>query len=165
MTTLLLIRHGESRANRDGFFAGQTDVPLEERGLLQAQVTASFLVRSYTVDAVYASDLRRAYDTGKAVAQLLGKPVILEPMLREICAGQWQGMPFDRLVAQYPKEYLVWRTDIGKCQCPDGESVAQLGVRVLEALTRIARENPGKTVVVLLPDSGERYLSTPMYTK
>ena len=148
MTSLLLIRHGESRANREGFFAGQADVPLEEKGLSQARITADFIVRNYSVDRVYASDLCRAYDTGKAVADLLGLEVIPDPRLREIFSGKWQGQKFTDIIAQYGEDYQVWLTDIGNCVCTGGESVAQLGQRVLAALTDIATENPGKTVVI-----------------
>lgn len=148
MTRLLLIRHGESEANRHSTFAGQTDVPLEEKGLFQARITADFIVRSYTVDKVYASDLRRAYDTGKAVADLLGLEVNTDPRLREIYSGRWQGQKFTDIMAQYGRDYQVWLTDIGNCVCTGGESVAQLGQRVLEALTDIAQANPEKTVVI-----------------
>lgn len=148
MTTLLLIRHGESLANREGFFAGQCDVPLEEKGHLQAQLTASFIHSHYAVDQVYASDLCRARDTGKAVADPLGLPVIPEPRLREIFSGQWQGKAFPHIIAQHGQDYRVWLTDIGNCVCTGGESVSQLCRRVCAALEEIARENPGKTVVI-----------------
>ena len=143
-----MIRHGESQANREGFFAGQTDVPLEEKGLFQARMTADFIVSSYTADKVYASDLRRAYDTGKAVADRLGLEAIPDSRLREIYAGKWQGRKFTDIIAQYSSDYQAWLTDIGNCVCTEGESVAQLGSRVLEALTDIARANPEKTVVI-----------------
>ena len=113
MTTILLIRHGESEANRLGFFAGQTDVALEEKGLEQAKITADFIARTYQVDAVYASDLRRAYDTGLATAQLVGQEVRKEPRMREIYAGQWQGLAFDQIVARYAQDYNLWLHDIG----------------------------------------------------
>lgn len=148
MTRLLLIRHGESQANRGSFFAGQKDVPLEEKGLSQARVTADFIVHNYSVDKIYASDLCRAYDTGKAVADLLGLEVIPDPRLREIYAGQWQGQKFTDIIDGFSTDYQIWLKDIGNCVCTGGESVAQLGSRVLEALTDIARTNPGKTVVI-----------------
>lgn len=148
MTTLLLIRHGESLANREGFFAGQLDVPLEENGLLQARLTAEFIHSHYTVSKVYASDLRRAWDTGKAIALPLGLDLIPEPRLREIFSGAWQGQSFSHILAQHPTDYRVWLTDIGNCVCTGGESIVMLGRRVCAALEDIARCNPGKTVAV-----------------
>ena len=75
MTTLYLIRHGESQANVDKIFTGQTDVPLSPRGLHQAQLLAKKLVR-LPVGAVYASDLLRAVQTVTPAAEALDLPVI-----------------------------------------------------------------------------------------
>lgn len=147
MTRLLIVRHGNSQANAQGIFAGFTDSPLTELGLLQAEKTASYIAENYQVDAVYASDLQRAFVTGKAVADKLGLPVTPTKAMREIFAGQWEGQAFDEL-DKLPS-YHTWKTDIGNATCDGGESVRQLQSRVLTELTRIARENPGKTVVIV----------------
>lgn len=148
MTLFLLIRHGESLANRKCYFAGQLDVPLEPLGHQQAHCTAQFIARQYAPDNIYASDLQRAWDTGKAVGDLLGLPVETDPRFREINAGHWQGLPFEQILNQYPQDYAVWLQDIGHCCCTGGESITQLGQRVLQALTELAEENPGKTLVI-----------------
>lgn len=148
MTLFLLIRHGESLANREGFFAGQLDAPLEPLGYQQAQCTAQFIAKNYTPDKIYASDLQRALDTGKAVGNLLNLPVETDSRLREIYAGRWQGLQFEQILAQYPQDYSAWLQDIGHCTTTGGESVAQLGQRVLQALTDLAVKNSGKTLVI-----------------
>ena len=63
MTTLLLIRHGQSQANLTRCFAGHLDAPLTQLGQQQAACTAEFVANAYSVDAVYGSDLLRAFDT------------------------------------------------------------------------------------------------------
>lgn len=148
MTTLLLVRHGLSLANQKGFFGGQADVPLLPMGRLQARATGEFLREHYTVDKVYASDLIRAGETGQILSEILACPLEKAAGLREIYAGAWQEKTFDYLTEHYRDSYGVWRRDIGKAQCPDGESVAQMGFRVKEALTAICRANPGKTLAV-----------------
>lgn len=148
MTTLLLIRHGESEANRQGIFAGHLDVPLQNTGLRQAQTTAQYIVKNYKVDRVYASDLKRAFDTGKCVADLIGVAPVPNKNLREISAGKWDGCKFDDLVNNFKDDYHIWLTDIGNCRCTGGESVAELSKRVMSALTDIAQNNPDKTVIV-----------------
>ena len=148
MTTLLLVRHGLSLANREKFFAGQADVPLLPMGQLQARATGAFLREYYAAHKVYASDLVRAGETGQILAEILGCPLETDKGLREIYAGAWQEKTFDYLTEHYPEGYGVWRRDIGKAQCPQGESVAEMGLRVREALTRICRDNPGKTLVI-----------------
>ena len=148
MTRSLLIRHGETWANRGEIFAGYTDVKLTELGEKQAQVTAKFVTEKYKVDAVYASDLERAFNTGKAVADRIGVETIPEKGMREIFGGAWENVEYAKLCELYPKEYGVWLNNIGKCKCVDGETTEELGQRVFGTLTRIAQENEGKTVVV-----------------
>ncbi len=147
MTTLLLIRHGESLANVEGRFAGHLDAPLSETGRAQAAITAEYIRSHYTVNAVYASDLARAFDTGKAVADRFGLPTNPDSNLREIFAGDWEGAVYDDLPKQFPTSFHTWLTDIGNAVCDHGESVAHLQERVLTALRRIAAEHDGQTVV------------------
>ena len=90
MTKLLIIRHGQSQANLDGIFVGHVDSPLSDLGKQQAEVTADFIVSNYHVDAVYASDLERAFYTGKTVADRLGLPITAVRGMREIFAGDWK---------------------------------------------------------------------------
>ena len=148
MTTLLLIRHGQSVSNLENYFTGAMDIPLTELGQRQALVTARYILSTYQVDGVYASDLCRAFETGKAVADPLGISLTPDSELREIFAGKWEGMTFDRLAEQFPETYRVWRTNIGLSHPDGGESVAHLQERILNAVTRIAKENEGKTLVI-----------------
>ena len=148
MTRLLIIRHGQSCANLEGVFVGHVNSPLSELGKQQAEITADYIVSNYHVDAVYASDLDRAFYTGNAMAQKLDLPITADAQLREIFAGDWEGVAFDTLSTLYGDPYQIWLQDIGMAQCPNGESVAQLQSRFVGALRRIARENDGKTIVI-----------------
>ncbi len=148
MTKLLLVRHGESDANCEGFFAGQYDVNLREKGILQAKKTAQFIADNFNIDVVYASDLKRAYKTGEIIAGISGVDIVADEGLREIYAGQWQKKKFDHLVSEFGDTYSVWLDDIGNCRCDGGESVKELGERVLNTLTNIAEKNPDKTIAI-----------------
>lgn len=147
MTTLLLIRHGESVANANHEFVGHTDVGLSPRGKLQAEKTAEFIKENYKIDKVYASDLKRAYETGKAVADKCGVEIVSDPGLREIFAGDWEGRTRDDLIENSP-EYGVWRTDIGNCTPPNGESVKSVYERIPLKLLQLAIQNEGKTIAI-----------------
>ena len=148
MTTLLLIRHGASCANVEHRFVGQTDSPLSEWGKAQAERTADYIVANYAVDRVYASDLSRAYQTGKVIADRLGIEVIPDRRLREIHVGIWEDSCFAEMLAKGEPFFRLWKQDFGKIVCPEGESVAEVQKRMAEALEQIARENDGKTVAV-----------------
>lgn len=148
MTTFLLIRHGESMANAEKRFAGHLDIPLSPLGEQQAALTAAFIANTHHVDAVYASDLKRAFFTGKAVADTLGLPIFPDNQLREIAAGEWEGVIFDQLQVLFADSYRRWLTDIGNAGCDGGETVSQLQTRFLAALRRIAERHPFQTVVI-----------------
>jgi len=149
-TTLILVRHGESEANEKGIYVGQTDVNLTEKGYMQALATAEFLVKNYPISTVYSSDLKRAYRTGKAVCDILGLEIHVDKGLREIDGGEWENMHLDDLMRNYENAYGEWLDDIGNATCSGGESVRQMGERVLDAVTRIAQTHPGECVVIAL---------------
>ncbi len=147
-TKLIFIRHGESEANRDKRFTGQSNAfALTERGHAQAQAAADFLAGE-AITAVYASDLRRAYDTACHVAKVHRLSVTPDSGFREIFAGEWEGKRFDDLPTLYPEDFGVWLSDIGRAVCPNGESVAELQARVRVALEHLVRHHPGETVVI-----------------
>ena len=148
MTKLLIIRHGQSEANLQGVFVGHTNSPLSDLGKQQAEVTAEYIVSNFHVDAVYASDLERAFYTGKAVADRLGLSVTAVKGMREIFAGDWETVKFDTLSAEYGEPYQLWLRDIGLAHPTNGESTAQLQQRIADTLRTIAEANDGKTVVV-----------------
>ena len=148
-TILIFVRHGESDANGKGMFAGHLDIALSDRGLQQAELTAHYLKENYSVDEIYSSDLQRAYHTALPIAQVYGKKIAKNTQLREIYAGQWQGLSFDELQARYSDSYGVWLTDIGNAYPLNGESVAALYERIWCEAQEIANKERGKTVVIV----------------
>ena len=150
MTKFLFVRHGESDGNRYRLFTGQGDLPLTELGHRQAEAAADYIVKTYgnTIDAAYASDLSRAWDTGKAAADRLGLTMIPDRGLREINSGALEGVSFADLPVRFKEDFALWMQDIGRSRCTGGESVAELSERVYAAVVRIAEENPGKTVLI-----------------
>ena len=148
MTTLLLVRHGQSEANRLDLFAGFYDAKLEPHGAQQAEITARYIKEHYVVDAVYASDLQRAYKTGKIIAEHLAVPIVAEQGLREIDGGEWEGKNFHGLIDLYPEDFGLWQTDLAHARCTGGETVRQLADRIMSTIEQIAKKDPGKTVVI-----------------
>ncbi|MBQ3012120.1 MAG: histidine phosphatase family protein [Clostridia bacterium] len=146
-TRFIMIRHGFSVANDMRRFAGNFDVDLTETGKKQANLCAEAL-KNEKIDAIYSSDLKRAYDTAVPISETLGIEIIKCPELREISAGEWEGKLFDELCEEYPEAYSTWRNDIGNAVCTGGESVKQLSARILSALCDIAKKNDGKTVCI-----------------
>ncbi len=148
MTRFIMIRHGFSEANKEHRFAGHSDFALSDLGKIQAEKCAEAL-KNEKIDAIYASDLKRAYDTAVPVARAHGLPIIPHEGLREIFAGEWEGRTFEELNEEYPHDFgVLWKTDVGRARPTGGESVAELFERVIATLGEIAAENDGKTICI-----------------
>ncbi len=148
MTKFIFVRHGQSEANRDGIFAGHYNCGLTEKGHAQAEMTAEYIYNNYKIDAAYGSDLKRAFDTGKHITDMLRIELVPDKRLREIYAGRWDGNLFSESRAKYPEEFYVWDNDIGNCRPTDGESVREVGARIFGAIADISAKNEGKTVLI-----------------
>ena len=159
MTTIYLIRHGESLGNIQRRFLGHSDWDLTELGHRQAACTAE-LFREIPVDAVLSSDLLRAYHTAAPIAAQKGLSIETDRGFREIFAGQWEGKLFSDLEVRFEPEYTVWKTDIGRAHPNGGESVLQLHERVHDALLRAVRKHEGKTIVIATHATPIRVLLT-----
>lgn len=145
---IILIRHGESLSNVTQTFSGSVDVALSELGELQAQKVCEYLCNNYKFDKVYSSPLMRAYSTVKGVADKQGLEIITDDRLREICGGDFENMKLADIVVKYPKEFYMWKNNIGLFVCPNGESFADVQKRGMSVLTEIAQNNPNKTVAI-----------------
>lgn len=146
-THIYLIRHGESEGNKSNLFLGHTDLDITEKGHAQAEMTAEFL-KDIKVDAIYSSDLKRAYNTGLHTAKRKGMEIVKDENLREIFAGEWENRLFEDIVVEYKEDFKVWKENIGRARCTGGESVEELLERFVSEVKKIAKENEGKTVFI-----------------
>ena len=146
-TTIYLVRHGQSMGNLNDQFIGHTDIALTELGYRQAEMAAAYL-KDIPIDAIYSSDLQRAYNTALATARVKGLPVTKTAQMREVFGGKWEGECFSELHKLYPEDFGCWCTDFGTCRCTVGESVWELQCRIVGEVRRIAEENPGKAVAI-----------------
>lgn len=148
-TTILLIRHGQSEGNILGLFTGHSGYPLTELGHKQAEITADYIRKNYKIDAVYSSDLPRAFQTAEHTARAFGLPIVTDCRLREINAGKWENIPFSELSSRFPEAYAIWREDLIHFSADGGEAVLDVANRAVDALRSIARANLGKCVAVV----------------
>jgi broad specificity phosphatase PhoE len=141
VTRILLVRHGETDWNLDRRLQGHADRPLNDTGRDQARALAEELADE-PLDAVYSSDLARASETARVVAQARGLEVTTLAELRERHFGTWEGLSDDEIHERFSEE-------IANGTLGDGEPREEMDRRVLEALERIAAAHPGGTVLVV----------------
>ncbi|NLK51413.1 MAG: alpha-ribazole phosphatase [Syntrophomonadaceae bacterium] len=148
MLRIFLIRHGETKWNKDYRYQGHTDIPLNEIGEKQSRLVAQRLKKE-ALDAVYSSDLSRALATAQYIAQEHKLCITVLPALREINYGQWEGLTLDEINKKYPGLRDQWLKDPKHCQVPEGESLAKVQQRALSALGEIQRRHQEGTVAVV----------------
>lgn len=140
---VLLWRHGRTAWNVEHRFQGQADPPLDEVGHVQS-ATAARMLAVFSPVAVVSSDLRRAVQTARPLADLLGLPITLDPRLRERSLGGWEGLTRDEVGRRHPEEYAHWLAGREDRQA-GSEPRAELGERAAAALSGTR----GETVVLV----------------
>lgn len=145
---LLLARHGRTAWNAERRFQGQRDVPLDQEGRLQADALAHRL-SDEPIDAIFASDLRRAWETAEAIAALQRLPVQPEPRLREIAFGEWEGLTTDEIEQVSPGWMVAWQNDPREAPPPGAENLDQVTRRVGAAMADIVARHQDETVLIV----------------
>jgi glucosyl-3-phosphoglycerate phosphatase len=138
---LVLWRHGQTVWNFEDRFQGQTDIPLDDTGVAQAD-RAARLLAALRPDVIFASDLSRAASTAAPLARLTGLPVTLDKDLRERHGGEWEGLTGPEIRSRYPAEFRTWSP-------PGGELTDAVADRVYNALERIIETLPAGALAVV----------------
>lgn len=152
-TEILLVRHGESRAARPGepfpLVDGHGDPELSEAGHEQAKRVGERL-RNAPVDAVYVTSLRRTHETAAPLLSHLGLRALVEPDLREVHLGDWEGGLFRIKAQEADPIYLRMQEEERWDVIPGAEPQDRLNQRVLGAITRIAQRHPDQLVAAFV---------------
>lgn len=142
MIRLLLVPHAETAWNAQGRYQGHTDVPLNERGRHQAERLARRFAEEH-FEVVYASDLRRARDTAVALVGSRGSSPRVEPRLRELYFGDWEGLTYAEV------QHLNHESP------PGGETLAELAARLRSFLDDLgSKHQEGEQTILLVAHRG-----------
>jgi broad specificity phosphatase PhoE len=146
-TRLLLIRHGEVEARYQGIFGGRIDMNLSPRGKRQAKILADYL-RVKTIDAVYASPMKRVQQTLAPTLKAHGHAQTIFPGLREIDFGDWTGMNWIAVRDKFNFPVHEWLDQVEHPGVPNGENGEAFRARVAPCLREIIEKHHGQNVAV-----------------
>ena len=147
VTTVWLIRHGSPEGG-NGRCYGRHDIPLSAEGVNQAkQISAQLAGES--ISNIYSSHLRRAFDTGRIIAEPHGLAVRPLEDLAEIHFGDLEGLTYEEIQKRYPDIFESWMTRPTETQFPNGESFQQMSVRVLRAFDSLTSNHRNQSIVVV----------------
>jgi 2,3-bisphosphoglycerate-dependent phosphoglycerate mutase len=139
---MILIRHGETDWNRQRRIQGHVDIPLNETGLLQAERVGERM-RLEAIDSFFSSDLQRAKRTAEIIAKYHCMDVQIDTRLRERNYGELEGLTKEQIDLRFPDYQSRDHAVQGQ------ETLEEVRVRAMDALTDIARRQKSGTVAVV----------------
>ncbi len=148
MTRLIITRHGQSIANAEFKFAGISDFDLSELGFKQAEMVADYICKNEKPDIIYSSDLSRAYHTAEPTAKRLCMEINPTEELREIFAGEWEGLTTAEIAERYTEDFEVWKNNYAFSRPTGGESTAEVYRRAVKTVEKIAKRHGGQSVML-----------------
>jgi 2,3-bisphosphoglycerate-dependent phosphoglycerate mutase len=146
ITQIIAVRHGETAWNVDARIQGSLDIPLNTKGQWQAARTGLALA-SESIDAIYSSDLQRAYSTAQAIGKHHQITPVTNTGLRERVFGEFQGRTFAEVRENWPEKAERWRRRDLDFAPEGGESLLQFRERIIQTARQLASNNLGKSVV------------------
>jgi broad specificity phosphatase PhoE len=179
VTTLFLIRHGETEGADTKCYKGTIDVRLAEKGIRQMKETSVFLknylsnsmssrysgylrdihgsinenmklkMQAPKIRAVYCSNLSRAVKSAEIISDPYSIKPIEVPDFKERNFGKWEGMSFNEIKEKYPGEFEAWAVNPLKFSPMGGESSLEVKERVLPALEGIIKNHEDEQIAVV----------------
>lgn len=156
MNRLLVVRHGQTEWNITGRIQGSSDIDLDETGKAQA-VEAAPALAAYEPVRIISSDLRRAVDTARPIAQIVGVEVELDKRLRERAYGPWEGLTHHEIAEQFPDDHRRWRSQEPLLH-PEIETWGELKRRTGDAARDIVEAEFDGTVIVVCHGGSARQI-------
>jgi probable phosphoglycerate mutase len=147
-TRVLAIRHGETDWNVGGRIQGQLDIALNAMGRWQAHRVGA-AVAEEGIDAIYSSDLLRAFETAQAVSRACARSIATDPGLRERGFGTFEGLNYQQISQRWPEQSERWRKRDPEFGAPGGETLNTFYERSVATATRLAALHPGQTIALI----------------
>jgi broad specificity phosphatase PhoE len=151
VSTVLLLRHGETALNRSGALRGLIDVPLSEHGQRQARLLAARIAAEYQLSALWASTLLRARATAEAVARVTGLGVQIDARFNDVDYSSWAGRTWEELSPEEQVEFQRWQKH-PEVPLPGAEHPADVQRRALAGLAAHAEAGNG-CIAILAHDA------------
>jgi phosphoserine phosphatase len=148
MTTLFLVRHGQTGWNKEQIFRGTKDIPLDEAGRGEARRVGERL-KGEEIKAVYSSPLSRAKETAESIAGFHSLKVQVLTGLTDLNFGGWEGRSLEEVKRQYPDLYQQWLQTPHDVIFPGGEGLDAVSSRAMRVIEEIIERHPRKTVALV----------------
>lgn len=157
-TTVLLVRHGQTKSNITGYFMGWSNEDINDLGYAQVHSLSSRLAE-FPIATIYTSPLKRAMNTARILAEPHKLELNVLDDLTEVGLGDWQGLHRDEISQKWPEIWRQSRIDPSVVTFPNGENFQQLTERAVRAFNRIVADNTNRHTLAVTHDAVIRVLT------
>jgi alpha-ribazole phosphatase len=148
MRKIYLVRHGQTDANVEKRYCGQTDVDLNHKGLRDAANIAKVL-KNTSIDSIVSSDLKRTLKTAELINAYHQLELELIPEFREINFGKFENLTFEEIGVKYPEEKAKMIKEKINYNFLGGESLAMLHKRVIKSFNDLLEEKENENILIV----------------
>jgi broad specificity phosphatase PhoE len=160
--TIYMVRHGNTLSNTKKIYSGASMEKLTPEGV--DQVKALFeKIRNCSIKKIYSSPIERSLQTAKIIKEFIQGKLVVEPDLKEIVMGPWEGLSEHEVGKQYPDEYRTWLENPPALRIEGREFLEDLQTRAFGAFTRILFEDPHEGALLVTHVSVMRSILLRLY--
>ena len=146
-TEFLFVRHGITELNVKKVYFGQLNPPLIDEGIQQIH-NAKKNVAGENISLFYSSDLKRCTESAEIINEHLNLDIIEKPGFRELNFGIFEGLSHQELMGRYPEEAELFFKNWENYQIPDGESIHDFMMRVVNEIEVIKKSYKGEKILI-----------------
>ncbi len=144
---LYILRHGETQWNREEIFRGTKDIPLNEKGLNQAEMAGIFF-KAIGIHCIVSSPLERALETAHAVSRATGIGIEIMDEFTDINFGIWEGLSVEEVKKTYAHEFELWRSSPERLSIDGAETLEIVRQRVSRGFERLRKAGDESILIV-----------------
>lgn len=148
MTSIYLVRHGQTAWNKEEIFRGRRDIPLNETGLKEGELAGEYL-RKKEIHVIYSSPLSRALQTAQKIGQFHNLDIRPLNGIIDMSFGGWEGKSLKKVQEKDEERYRLWIEEPHRVKFPGGENLEEVRTRSMAALEEVVQNHPGKTLVLV----------------
>ena len=157
MTSVYLVRHGETDYNKNRCYYGWTDCSLAQEGIEQSEVLRSTFF-NIEYDVMISSDLKRAVETANIIKGST-KELLIDKRLRELNFGKWEGKSYKEVETAYPDHWNLWIEDYENAAPTEGESFMTMYNRVSQCMDEMLDRYKDKSLVIVSHNGSLRVIA------
>ena len=134
--TIYLVRHGITRSNIEKVYAGWGEEELTEEGVTKVDELGKEL-QGWGISYLFTSPVKRAIQTAQILNKYIHGKLVIDPDLKEMKMGTWEGLSEDEVATKYPSEYRIWGEKPAELQLDGRERLEEVQQRGMRAIKRI----------------------------